>query len=93
MDTKVNGGVGLKQKKIHVVCDSQSALHISRNLSFHSRAKHIGFQYHFVRELVEDGSVDLWKIHTKENLIDVMTKSINTEKFVWSRSFYGLTET
>ncbi|KAH9726513.1 Integrase catalytic domain-containing protein [Citrus sinensis] len=71
-----------KQQKISVFCDSQSALHIVRNPTFHFRTKHIGVQYHFVREVVEDGSVDLQKIHTKENLADVLTKPINTDKFV-----------
>ncbi|KAH9789507.1 Integrase catalytic domain-containing protein [Citrus sinensis] len=85
--------LGHKQQKIPVFCDSQSALHIGRNPTFHSRTKHIGVQYHFVREVVEDGSVDLQKIHTKENLADVLTKPINTDKFVWSRSSCGLTET
>ncbi|KAH9685484.1 hypothetical protein KPL70_013981 [Citrus sinensis] len=70
--------LGHKQQKIPVFCDSQSALHIARNPAFHSRTKHIGVQYHFVREVVEDGSVDLQKIHTKENLADVLTKPINT---------------
>ncbi|KAH9655417.1 Integrase catalytic domain-containing protein [Citrus sinensis] len=85
--------LGHKQQKIPVFCDSQSVLHIARNPAFHSRIKHIGVQYHFVREVVEDGSVDLQKIHTKENLADVLTKPINTDKFVWSRSSCGLAET
>ncbi|KAH9678909.1 Integrase catalytic domain-containing protein [Citrus sinensis] len=51
--------LGHKQQKIPVFCDSQSALHIARNPAFHYRTKHIGVQYHFVREVVEDGSVDL----------------------------------
>ncbi|KAH9684888.1 Integrase catalytic domain-containing protein [Citrus sinensis] len=70
-----------KQEKIYVFCDCQNALHIARNPAFHSRTKHIGVQYHFVREVVEDRSVNLQKIHTKENLVDVLTKSINTDKF------------
>ncbi|KAH9650921.1 hypothetical protein KPL70_026553 [Citrus sinensis] len=85
--------LGHKQQKIPVFCDSQSALHIARNLAFHSKTKHIGVQYHFVREVVEDRSVDLQKIHTKENLTDVLTKSINADKFIWSRSSCGLAET
>ena len=85
--------LGHKQQKIYVYCDSQSALHIVRNPAFHSRTKHIGVQYHFVREVVEDESVDLQKIHTKENLANILTKPINIDKFVWSRSSCGLAET
>ena len=82
--------LGHKQEKIFVFCDSQSALHIVRNPTFHFKRKHIGVQYHFVREVVEDKSVDLQKIHTNENLSDVLTKSINIDKFFWSRSSCGL---
>ncbi|KAL4337997.1 hypothetical protein AHAS_Ahas12G0166100 [Arachis hypogaea] len=85
--------LGHKQQKISVYCDSQSALHIARNPAFHSRTKHIGVQYHFIREVVEEGSVDMQKIHTKDNLADAMTKPINTEKFEWCRSSYGLWNT
>ncbi|KAH9727082.1 Integrase catalytic domain-containing protein [Citrus sinensis] len=85
--------LGHKQEKFFVYCDSQSALHIARNPTFHSRTKHIGVQYHFVREVVEDGSVDLQKIHTKENLVDVLTKPINADKFIWRKSSCGLVET
>ena len=85
--------LGHKQEKIYVFCNSQNAMHIVRNSAFHSRTKYIGIQYHFIREVVEDGSVDLQKIHMKENLADVLTKLINTDKFICSRSSCGLTET
>ena len=70
-----------KQEKISLFCNSQSALHIARNPIFHSKTKHIGVQYHFVQEVVEEGIVNMQKIDTKVNLADALTKPINIDKF------------
>lgn len=85
--------LGYYQEKIIIYCDNQSALHLARNPAFHSRTKHIRVQYHFVREQVEEGTVDMQKVHTADNLADFMTKAINGDKFIWCRSSCGLTET
>ena len=68
-------------------------MHLARNPAFHSKTKHIRVQYHFVREKVEEGTVDMQKIHTKENVADFMTKAVTTDKFIWCRSSCGLKET
>ncbi|GKD11317.1 hypothetical protein Tco_1191002 [Tanacetum coccineum] len=54
------------------------------NPSFHSKTKHIRVQYHFIREKVEEGTVDMQKIHTDDNVADYLTKAINCE------SLYGV---
>ena len=82
-----------KQEKIALFCDSQSALHLAKNPAFHSKTKHIRVQYHLVCEKVKEGSVDIQKIHTKDNLADIFTKPINNDKFTWCRSSIGLADT
>nr|GEW97826.1 retrovirus-related Pol polyprotein from transposon TNT 1-94 [Tanacetum cinerariifolium] len=84
---------GYKQEKITLFCDNQSALYLARNPTFHSKTKHIRVQYHFVRERIEEGTVDMHKIHTDDNVADYLTKAINGDKFKWCRSSCGLAKT
>lgn len=71
------------QKAILLYYDNQSAFYIAKNPAFHLITKYIGVQYHFVCEIVEGGSMDMHKIHNKENLTDILTKPVNVSKFVW----------
>lgn len=48
-------------------------------------------QYHFVREMIEKDKVLLEEVDTVENVADLLTKSIRTEKFTWCKSEMGLT--
>jgi len=57
--------------------DSQIAIHLENNLAFHSRTKHIQLRYHFIRSVLEDGSLKLGKIHTSENAANMFTKVIS----------------
>ena len=82
--------LGHKQEKISLFYDSQSALHIARNLAFHPKTKHISVQYHFFQEVVEEGTVNMQNIYTKDNLANTLTKPINIDKFSWCISSYGL---
>ena len=63
-----------------------TGLHVARNQSSYSRTKHIDVQYHFVSEVMEEVSVDMQKIYTRDNLADIMMKLVNTDKFVWCKS-------
>ncbi|KAF7123412.1 hypothetical protein RHSIM_Rhsim12G0119300 [Rhododendron simsii] len=44
--------------------------------------KHIEFRHHFIRDLVQKGEIQLEFVNTKEQLADIMTKSVASEKFI-----------
>nr|GEY84907.1 retrovirus-related Pol polyprotein from transposon TNT 1-94 [Tanacetum cinerariifolium] len=50
---------GFPFKKIPIYCDSKSAIAISYNPVQHSRTKHIVVCYHFIKEHVEKGTIEL----------------------------------
>jgi hypothetical protein len=47
-------GIGLVQKVVRLDCDSQGAIFLAKNPAYHSKTKNIDFQYHFVRDMVEE---------------------------------------
>ena len=42
--------IGLVQQFVRIVCDSQSAIFMAKNPTYHSKTKHIDIQYLFVRD-------------------------------------------
>jgi phosphoribosyl-AMP cyclohydrolase len=50
-------GIGFVQQVVRLDCDSQSAIFLAKNPTYHSKTKHIDVQYHFVRDMVEDKKV------------------------------------
>uniref|UniRef100_A0A2N9H483 Integrase catalytic domain-containing protein n=1 Tax=Fagus sylvatica TaxID=28930 RepID=A0A2N9H483_FAGSY len=72
--------LGLKQDEYVVHCDSQSALDLSKNSTYHSRMKHIDVRYHWLRLIVDQQLMQLRKIHTDKNPADMLTKVVPKEK-------------
>ena len=60
--------------------DSQSAIHLAKNSTFHSRTKHIQLKNHFIHLILEDEQLKLQKIHTSQSLIDMLMKVVTREK-------------
>ena len=68
--------IGFIQERYVLVCDSQSAIHLGKNPTFHSRSKHIDVRYHWIRNGLEVKLLELVKIHTDDNGANMLTKSI-----------------
>jgi len=71
-------------------CDNQSALHMANNPSDTSRTKHIEIRYHFLRQCVQSGVIDLQFVPTNENIADAFTKALPRDKFAGFAKQMGL---
>nr|GFC55878.1 retrovirus-related Pol polyprotein from transposon TNT 1-94 [Tanacetum cinerariifolium] len=70
---------GFHFDKIPMYCDSKAAIAISCNPVQHSRTKHIDARYHFIKEKVEKGIVELFFVKTEYQLADLFTKALLVE--------------
>jgi hypothetical protein len=61
--------------------DSQSAIALSKNHVFHDRNKHIDARFHFIRECIGDGKMDIEHVRTEEQIADILTKPLARERF------------
>jgi hypothetical protein len=73
-----------------IYCDNQICIKLSENPVFHDRSKHIKIRYHFIRDYVQKGAVELQYISTEEQIVDILTKALGRGKFVFFRDNLGV---
>nr|GEZ56878.1 retrovirus-related Pol polyprotein from transposon TNT 1-94 [Tanacetum cinerariifolium] len=72
---------GFFYDKVPIYCDSKSALAISCDPVQHTRTKHIDVRYHFIKDHVEKGIIELYFVGTEYQLADLFTKSLPEARF------------
>nr|GEZ31098.1 retrovirus-related Pol polyprotein from transposon TNT 1-94 [Tanacetum cinerariifolium] len=72
---------GFHFDKIPMYCDSKVAIAISCNPVQHLRTKHFDVRYHFIKEKVEKGIVELFFVRAEYQLADLFTKALPEEMF------------
>nr|GEW26231.1 hypothetical protein [Tanacetum cinerariifolium] len=72
---------GFQFNKILLYCDNKSAIALCYNNVQHSKAKHIDVRYHFIKEQVKNGIVELYFVQTEYQLADIFTKPLPRERF------------
>ena len=60
--------------------DNDGSIAMTKNPQFHKRAKHIGVQYHSIREQVQEGKITVETCRTQQQTADVLTKPLPRAK-------------
>jgi ribonuclease HIII len=71
----------IQQGGVQLHYDSQGSIYLAKNQVYHARTKQIDVRFHRTRKLVFSGEMLQEKVHTFENTIDMLIKSITTNKF------------
>nr|GEV93010.1 hypothetical protein [Tanacetum cinerariifolium] len=77
---------GLGFNKIPMYCDNKSAIALCYNNVQHSRSKHIDIKFHFIKDQVENGVVELYFVNTEYQLADIFTKVLARERIEFHNS-------
>ena len=78
---------------IKINADNQGAISLAKNPTQHDRSKHVDIKYHFCRECVSSGNVEVEHVSSEDNVADVMTKAASKGKLSKFRDvLFGVAE-
>ena len=86
----VLGIVPTINEPIRMYCDNSAALHFANEPGVQKGARHYHRRYHYVRECIELGEINLLKVHTHNNLADPFTKALPKGKLTQHARSMGL---
>jgi hypothetical protein len=75
------GELGYVQKSPTLLLgDNDGSIAMARNPQFHKRSKHVDIRWHWVRDLVQDGLVNIQDCRDPEQTADILTKALQRLK-------------
>ncbi|GJY53632.1 hypothetical protein Tco_0445296 [Tanacetum coccineum] len=73
---------GFNFMNIRIYIDNESTICIVKNLVFYSKTKHIEIKHHFIRDAYEKKLIQVLKIHTDNNVVDLLTKAFDVSSSI-----------
>ena len=71
-------------------CDNDAASKLAEDHVWHSCTKHIRVKYHYIREQVLTGNLNVTRVHSHDNTADILTKPLNRPDFLRLCQYLGL---
>ncbi|KAJ9544645.1 hypothetical protein OSB04_024352 [Centaurea solstitialis] len=81
---------GYKLKRVPIYCDSESAIAITSNPVQHSKTKQIDIRYHFIKDNMEKGNIEMFFVQADYQLADLFTKPLDEKRFNFLVSKLGM---
>jgi hypothetical protein len=78
---KLCADLGIKCNTVHIMCDNQGAIKLSKHAIASQRSKHIDIAHHFIRERTMRREVEFKYISTDLQVADFLTKAVSVDKF------------
>jgi len=75
------GSFRIDTGKVPLLGDNRSAMALAGSEKFLPRTKHINVRYHFVREAISNGIIDLKWVSSEDNIADIFTKPLAVGPF------------
>ena len=63
-----------------IFCDNTGAIALAKESRFHKRTKHIKRRFNSICHQVSKGDIEICKIHTDMNVVDLLTKPLSRAK-------------
>ncbi|PRQ55986.1 putative RNA-directed DNA polymerase [Rosa chinensis] len=79
-----------QQSPTIIYCDNSSSIKLSKNSVLHGRSKHIDVRYHFLRDLMKEGAIELVYCPSNDQVADILTKPLKSAVFVKLRGELGM---
>ena len=73
--------------RVVINVDNQGAINLAKNPMYHKRSKHIQVRYHFIRDEIRSGKIELQYVPTEDNVADIFTKPVTKLKLERFKTF------
>lgn len=78
------------KKPVKLNVDNKSSISLTKNPIGHGRSKHIETKFHFIRDQVSKGKIEVVYCQTEKQAADVLTKALKTDRFIELRKMLGV---